>query len=733
MARIALLCQPRGIGAQWRVRRMPYLIGGLTAANGNEVVVLGQEAMELSETPALVDLTGQLTVEEMCWEVGECDLAVCVDETCYAAVQSETPFVGLFLGFRHLDLIPPQFDEFTAVYSDMSGAPGSISPSLITQEALRRLSGEAPPRAVIRPRPPRKSCDGALWSIIVTTHNLTEDHVESTLRCIGALREHTRVGYELIVVDRESNIDTLSWVKAQGDVRGVFLRGVGTSAQAVHAGASVAAGEVLCFLHNDQFVEPDWEREYIAALDRGAGVVGTSIWKVGRDGVVRAVSMEPGAFLGFDGAAMRRDILGAAGGLGGGAGGEYCELADLCWRMQALGFDTEVLSSPRIRHVGYVTRSRGSALSSAAAQPAADPSGPEAVWGNGLAARWPTALPTAAGAVREELLLQRTAEVEAAASKAFLGQSADEETSFGVLTETGEQPLVSVVMGTYNQAEYLAAAVDSALAQTYERLQVIVVDDGSTDDTADILAQYDDPRLEVVGYRENRGMCAAYNDGFARVRGHYCTWTSSDNVMHGNQVQRLLQVLAENPEAGLSYSDFQMMGRRRGRAGWGEVSFEDVYDDGKTIGASFMFRSDLLRMGNVAFDDRVSGVQDTLMWLDLMMRKPFVYVPEVLYSYRSHGEQLTKRIIHGDGYAPLLTRMREVFDAKYRSWPGQLRVLHVYRHCSYGGVETVLRNLIEALAERDIASEVCFQLDKGALSTFEGVCPTHLLGSLGSW
>ena len=285
-------------------------------------------------------------------------------------------------------------------------------------------------------------------------------------------------------------------------------------------------------------------------------------------------------------------------------------------------------------------------------------------------------------------------------------------------------------MATYNQARYLRAAVDSILEQSYSNLQAIVVDDGSTDETPEILAEYDDPRLEIIRFRSNQGICAAYNAGFERVRGTYCTWTSSDNVMHVNQVAYLLDLLRGEEDSDLVYSDFEFFGARHGKAGWGDVSFEDIRDQGKTIGASFLFRSDLLRRsGSPPFDARVSGVQDTLMWLDFQLQTKFFHTPEVLYSYRSHDGQLTKDILRSTGYAPLLTRMRSVFDGKYQSWPGQLRVLHVYCYCSHGGVEAVLRNLIPALARRDIASEVCFVQDMGARQSFETLCPTHVVGS----
>ena len=78
-------------------------------------------------------------------------------------------------------------------------------------------------------------------------------------------------------------------------------------------------------------------------------------------------------------------------------------------------------------------------------------------------------------------------------------------------------PLISVVMPLFNTAQFLPAALESVLNQTYQNLQVIVVDDCSTDGSAEILASYDDPRLEIFRMEENSHVCAARKTGNAAV------------------------------------------------------------------------------------------------------------------------------------------------------------------------------------------------------------------------
>jgi len=421
LARIAVLCQSRGAGGRWHQRRVPYLVRKLVAEDDNEVVLLGEERLQARAEDDVESPTGELSFEETCEQLESCDLAICVDEQCYPAVEVGLPLVGLFFAIRHFDVMAPDFDDFTALYADINGTLSSISPSLVAERALRRLAGEAPPREVVRPPLARRNCTDALWSIIVAAHDRTEDQIESTRRCIEALREHTRVMHEILVVDRESSVQTVSYVKSQGDLRGVFLRGRGSSAEAVRMGAEAASGEVLLFLHNDQYVQPGWEEDYIEELDNGAGLIGTQAWKLGPEGVVRALELEEGAFPGFDGAAICRNVLQFAGGFDAEAMSEYAELADLCWRLRELTFEVRVLESPRMRHIGYVTRARvgaGGPMARSRGAGAGD-LGAGAGALDALLTRWPSRLPRELEPLRDELVLRRQAQLAESGQRAW--------------------------------------------------------------------------------------------------------------------------------------------------------------------------------------------------------------------------------------------------------------------------------------------------------------------------
>ena len=115
------------------------------------------------------------------------------------------------------------------------------------------------------------------------------------------------------------------------------------------------------------------------------------------------------------------------------------------------------------------------------------------------------------------------------------------------------QPLVSIIVPCYNSERFVEEALRSALAQTYPRIEVVVIDDGSTDGTPSILERYtSDPRVHIVS-QANAGLAAARNAGLAVATGEYVTFLDSDDVYLPEKVEKQVRFLADHPDAGLAY------------------------------------------------------------------------------------------------------------------------------------------------------------------------------------
>ena len=122
---------------------------------------------------------------------------------------------------------------------------------------------------------------------------------------------------------------------------------------------------------------------------------------------------------------------------------------------------------------------------------------------------------------------------------------------------------VSVIIPTYNHARYIAQSIASALQQTHAPLEIIVVDDGSTDDTPAVLAAYSDPVR--VFRQQNAGVAAARNFGVSKARGEYVAFLDSDDLWHPEKLQRQLERFQADPELGLVHCGMETFDDATGR------------------------------------------------------------------------------------------------------------------------------------------------------------------------
>jgi len=116
-------------------------------------------------------------------------------------------------------------------------------------------------------------------------------------------------------------------------------------------------------------------------------------------------------------------------------------------------------------------------------------------------------------------------------------------------------PLVSVIMPTYNHSEFITEAIESVCKQTLKELELIVVDDGSTDHTPEILAEISDERVRSVR-TTNRGMCAARNVGLQNAEGKYLAFLDSDDLYHPDKLRLQVDLLERYPDITIYFHDF---------------------------------------------------------------------------------------------------------------------------------------------------------------------------------
>jgi len=228
----------------------------------------------------------------------------------------------------------------------------------------------------------------------------------------------------------------------------------------------------------------------------------------------------------------------------------------------------------------------------------------------------------------------------------------------------------SIVLPAYNQAHYLPAALDGVFAQTYPHYELIVVNDGSTDGTADVLAQYQHRYDFTVITQQNQGLPRALNAGFARTHGRYLTWTSSDNVMLPTMLDVLVQALVDDPSVGLVYADFHVIDDKG--SDWGRFNTVD-YDPywllyANLVHCCFLYRRECMERAG-GYDPKFIYGEDWEYWIRVSQYYGMKRVPEALYLYRLHRSSMTAEIKQGTAlkmsHAEFAARIRRRMPARW--------------------------------------------------------------------
>ncbi|NHC12723.1 glycosyltransferase [Motilibacter deserti] len=208
-----------------------------------------------------------------------------------------------------------------------------------------------------------------------------------------------------------------------------------------------------------------------------------------------------------------------------------------------------------------------------------------------------------------------------------------------------EPPLVSVLLAVYNGERYVAAAVESVLAQTYGRLELIVIDDGSTDGTLAILKGFEDPRVRLVS-RENRGLVTTLAEAASLARGTYLARMDADDLSRRDRLARQVQFLESHPDVVLVGSDYTLIDEHGSPVH--VTSFLAHPHDLKTaqvVGNQFGHGCVLMRADAYAavggYDTGLPQAEDMDLWSRLSHVGEVANLPEPLYAYRDNPDGIS--------------------------------------------------------------------------------------------
>ncbi|RMD86144.1 MAG: glycosyltransferase [Candidatus Dadabacteria bacterium] len=207
----------------------------------------------------------------------------------------------------------------------------------------------------------------------------------------------------------------------------------------------------------------------------------------------------------------------------------------------------------------------------------------------------------------------------------------------------------SVVIPAYNAEEVIEDALNAVLAQTFKNYEVIVINDGSTDNTGAVIKQFmkSAPEMKFSFIEQkNLGIGAARNAGMKRANGEFAAFLDADDVWYEDKLERVYSVLKENPEIDLVCHDENLVhnGKVVRRNVYGPyTTYYDLLFKGNCIStsATVVRKDKVIRAGLFSEDLGFNGVEDYELWLRLSKFSRFYYLHEVLGEYRVFGEGVT--------------------------------------------------------------------------------------------
>lgn len=214
-------------------------------------------------------------------------------------------------------------------------------------------------------------------------------------------------------------------------------------------------------------------------------------------------------------------------------------------------------------------------------------------------------------------------------------------------------PEVSVIIPTYNSSHYVTEAIDSVLRQTFRDFEIIVIDDGSTDDTQSLMSRYGSPVRYIR--QANGGVSHARNRGIEESRGRYVAFLDADDTWLPNKLEKQMDAISKQPYFKACYSafmnvscDLTPVGVNRGMRR--NIALEDLLLRGNVVGSICTLISERTLFDSIGgFDAALSQCADWDMWVRMAAETDFLYIDEPLVTYRQHDSNMSRN-------APLLER-----------------------------------------------------------------------------
>lgn len=247
-------------------------------------------------------------------------------------------------------------------------------------------------------------------------------------------------------------------------------------------------------------------------------------------------------------------------------------------------------------------------------------------------------------------------------------------------------PKVSVVIPAYNAMDYLPKTLESVLNQIFTDFEVLIINDGSSDNILEWASSLLDPRIKVIS-QENQGVSGARNTGITHAQGEYIAFLDSDDFWQPTKLEKQLDCFEHQPDVGLVYTWTLLINEQDQPTGriyassvegnvWQQLLETDVISNGS---AAIIRRCCFDKVG--LFDTSLNAAADKDMWLRISLNYLFAVVKEPLTLYRQHSHSMSKN------RALMIQDLRRAIEKTFQSVPLDLLYL---RNRAYSNINLAL-------------------------------------------
>ena len=203
---------------------------------------------------------------------------------------------------------------------------------------------------------------------------------------------------------------------------------------------------------------------------------------------------------------------------------------------------------------------------------------------------------------------------------------------------------ISVILPVYNAADYLAEAVESILNQSFQNFELLIINDGSTDKSKEIIDSFSDARIKYIDNNGNKGLIYTLNRGIEESKGTYIARMDADDISLCNRFDMQFNYMEQHPQVGACGTYAQYIGDRQGywkypiddtdircRLMWGS----------SIIHPTVIIRKNILNEYHIRFKENYIAAEDYKIWAEISQVSQLHNIPEVLLNYRTHKHQVT--------------------------------------------------------------------------------------------